>query len=386
MWNQYYGIIKTANAALESLDEYNANITDEATRNKNLSYQGEVRIIRAYAYYRLAQEFGAVTILRSNDQVDMRRSTRDAVLRYALEDLEFAISNCETVHPKNAEHEGAYTAYTAAALAAKAYLILGDYANVERTTNYIISSNQFSLYPDFYQLFKIPGQLCSESLMEIQATDFGMGSGDQITVDNFFAACGPGLWNESQGLYIGGWNFVGYETSFQDWATARGETVRATTSFLRADTTTPSGDVVQRNGNAQNTDCWNGKWYLPIDQLTPGRTDYGGANNVRVLRYAEVLLMNAEALVRQGKSGDQPFNLVRARADMPTLSGVTVDQILDERRMELCCEWGTRYEDLMRTGQAASVLSAWSADKAYYPVPTAHLTDYPELREDPIDE
>jgi hypothetical protein len=107
---------------------------------------------------------------------------------------------------------------------------------------------------------------------------------------------------------------------------------------------------------------------------------------VRVLRYAEVLLMNAEALVRQGKSGDQPFNLVRARADMPTLSGVTVDQILDERRMELCCEWGTRYEDLMRTGQAASVLSAWSADKAYYPVPTAHLTDYPELREDPIDE
>jgi hypothetical protein len=385
MWNQYYGIIKTANAALESLEGYAANITDQTTMAKNLSYQGEVRIIRAYAYYRLAQEFGAVTILRSNDQTDMRRSTRDAVLRYALEDLEFAISNCETVHPKNAEHTGAYTSYTAAALAAKAYLILGDYANVERTTSYIINSNKFDLYSDYYQLFKTPGQLCEESLMEVQATDFGMGSGDQVTVDCFFIACGPGLSNSELNTSIGGWNFVGYEDSFQQWAAARGETVRTETSFLRADTTTPSGDYVQRNGNAQNTDCWNGKWYLPIDQLTPGRTDYGGANNVRIIRYAEVLLMNAEALVRQGKSGDAPFNKVRTRAQMPTLSGVTVDQILDERRMELCCEWGTRYEDLMRTGQAASVLPNWTADKAYYPVPTDHEADYPELREDPIE-
>ncbi len=94
--------------------------------------------------------------------------------------------------------------------------------------------------------------------------------------------------------------------------------------------------------------------------------------------------MNAEALVRQGKSGDAPFNEVRRRADMPALTGVTLDQIIDERRMELCCEWGVRYEDLLRTDKA-NTLEGWSADKAYFPVPADHLNDYPELKEDPID-
>ena len=108
---------------------------------------------------------------------------------------------------------------------------------------------------------------------------------------------------------------------------------------------------------------------------------------MRIIRYAEVLLMNAEALVRQGKNGDTPFNEVRKRAQMPEVSGVTIDNILDERRMELCCEWGTRYEDLLRTGLAQSVLGSagWTADKAYFPIPAEHLSDFPELREDPIE-
>lgn len=385
MWNQIYGTIKTANAALQSLDAYAENITDQSMMKTNLSYQGEVKIIRAFCYYLLAQEFGAVTILHSNSQTDMTRSTRDAVLRYAIEDLQFAIDNCEKVNPKAASHEGAYTAYTAAALAAKAYLILGDYPNVENMTNMIINSNQFELYPDFYELFKLPGRLCSESLMEVQGTDFGEGAGDQITMGNFFSAAGPTIKNVETGLSVGGWNFVGYETSFQEWAAQRGETIRATTTFLRGGEETPSGDMVSMPGNSQNTNCWNGKWYLPTNQLTPGRTNYGGANNARILRYAEVLLMNSEALIRQGKSGDEPFNKVRVRANMPTISGVTINDVLDERRMELCCEWGNRYADLLRTGLAAQVLPYWSPDKAYYPIPTEHLADYPELREDPID-
>lgn len=384
MWNQYYGMIKTANGAIESLEAYAANITSEADMKLNRQYQGEVRIIRALAYYRLAQMYGAVTILRTNEQADMRRSTRDAVLRYVLEDLQYAIDNCPKVRPNEMAHMGAFTAYTAEALAAKANLILGDYAKVETLTNDIITSGKFQLYDDFYQLFKIPGKLCNESLMECQATYFGMGSGDAVTVDAFFSCAGPNISNAELDRAFGGWNFVGYTDSFQAWVAARGETVRAETSFLRGGTTTRSGDYVSPRGNELNTNCWNGKWYLPIDQVIDGRNQYGGDNNVRLIRYAEVLLMNAEALVRQGKSGDTPFNLVRTRAQMPAITGVTVDQILDERRMELCCEWGTRYEDLLRTGKA-NILEGWSADKAYFPVPANHQNDYPELKEDPID-
>lgn len=384
MWNQYYGMVKTANGAIESLEAYAANITNESDMKLNRQYQGEVRIIRALAYYRLAQMFGAVTILRTNEQTDMRRSTRDAVLRYVLEDLQYAIDNCPKVRPNEMAHMGAFTAYTAEALAAKANLILGNYPEVERLTNDIISSQKFELYPDFYELFKIPGKLCNESLMECQATYFGMGSGDAVTVDQFFNCAGPGLNNPALGRSFGGWNFVGYTDSFQNWVASRNETIRKETTFLLGGSTTRDGDVVSMPGNTENTGCWNGKWYVPISQVIEGRNTYGGDNNVRILRYAEVLLMNSEALVRQGKSGDTPFNLVRKRAAMPELTGVTVDQILDERRMELCCEWGTRYEDLLRTGQA-NILEGWSADKAYFPVPAQHQNDYPEIKEDPID-
>lgn len=384
MWNQYYGMIKTANGALESLELYAANITDEDAMKLNRQYQGEVRIIRALAYYRLAQMFGAVTILRTNEQADMHRSSRDAVLRYAIEDLEFAAANCPRLRPNEMAHMGAYTAFTAEALAAKAYLILGDYAKVETLTNDIITSGKFRLYNDYYELFKIPAELCDESMMECQSTYFGLDAGDQATVDQFFNCAGPALENTTLNRSFGGWNFVGYTDSFQAWATARGETVRAETSFLRGGTTTRDGDIVKAPGNSENTNCWNGKWYVPISQVLPGRNQYGGDNNVRIIRYAEVLLMNAEALVRQGKNGDTPFNEVRKRANMPSVSGVTLDNIIDERRMELCCEWGTRYEDLLRTGKA-STLEGWSAERAYFPVPANHIVDYPELKEDPTD-
>jgi len=82
--------------------------------------------------------------------------------------------------------------------------------------------------------------------------------------------------------------------SFRDWAYARGETIRATTSFLLAGETTPDGDYIREQVDPKKTDCWNGKAYTPLNQLTPGRTKYGTNNNARIFRYADVLLMNAE--------------------------------------------------------------------------------------------
>ena len=137
-----------------------------------------------------------------------------------------------------------------------------------------------------------------------------------------------------------------------------------------------------------STDCWNGKDYLPYDELTPGRTGYGTNNNVRIFRYAEVLLMNSEAKVRQGKNGDYGINEVRKRANMPVLTNATIDQILDERRMELCAEWGIRYQDLVRTGKAAEVLGkkGWDESKTYWPVPQSQIDELPGLKEEPREE
>ena len=384
MWNQYYGIIKTANSALQSLDSYAQHMTEASQKANYRSYIGEVKFLRAYAYYRLVQGFGAVTILRDNTQTDMTRSTVEAVDEYMLQDLQFAIDNCPQVRPNEMEHKGAVTAYSAAHLAAKIHLNMGNYAKVKELTNFIINSGKFSLYPDFYQLFKIPGKLCDESLFECQTTDFGLGSGDLVDADNWFVFQGPA----NPGSDISGWGFVGYHKAFQNWVDQRGETVRKTTSFLKKGMITPSGDEIKGSDNPTQTTCWNGKAYTPSNQLTEGRTKYGTNNNIRVFRYADVLLMNAEAQVRLGGNGDQPFNLVRTRAKMPAIKNVTVDQILDERRMEFCGEWGERYNDLIRTGKAAEVLGAqgWTKEKTYYPLPFEQVNNVSTLKNAPRNE
>jgi hypothetical protein len=125
-----------------------------------------------------------------------------------------------------------------------------------------------------------------------------------------------------------------------------------------------------------------GKVYLPSNQMTAGRTNYGSNNNVRVLRYADVLLLNAEAKVRKGQNGDAPFNLVHQRAKLNPITGVTLQNVLDERRAEFACEWwGERYNDLIRTGQAATVLApaGFAPGKEYLPVPTAQRDLNPNL-------
>ena len=382
IWKQYYNIIKNANSAIEALDNYGLNCKNESDKKTNEAYIGEVKFMRAYAYFRLIQAFGTCTILRDNNQTDLTRSTANAVYKYALEDLQYGIDHMPRIRPNQSEHKGAVTAFSAATLAAKIYLNQGNYQKVEELTDDIIAHGNFHLYSDYYQLWKIPGKLCDESIFECQCTDFGNGSGDMIDADQWFVLQGP----SNSGSNISGWGAIGILKSFRDWAYGRGETVRATTSFLMADSTTPSGDYIKPQDNPAKTDCWNGKVYTPSNQLTPGRTKYGSNNNIRVLRYADVLLMNAEAKVKLGKNGDAPFNEVRRRAHMPELTNVTFDQVIDERRMELCCEWGERYNDLVRTGKAATELVGWSKEKALMPLPFNQTSTIPDLLKDPKDE
>lgn len=381
MWTQYYGIIKVSNAAINTLDKYVPNITNDNDMKKYKEYRAEVMYMRAYAYYRLVQGFGDVTILRENDQKNLRRSDKSLVNKYILEDLQYGMDNLPRIRPNQSTNKGAVTAFSAAMLAAKVHLNEGNYAKVEELTNDIIANGNFKLYDDYYQLFKIPGKLSDESMFEIQCTDFGNGSGDLIDAGEWFVCQGP-----SNSGNISGWGDCGILKSFRDWAYDRGETVRATTSFLMSDSTTPDGDYIRKQTNSSNADCWNGKAYTPSKQLTPGRTKYGTNNNVRIFRYAEVLLMSAEAKVKLGKNGDAPFNEVRRRAEMPELTNVTFAQVIDERRMELLCEWGERYNDLLRTGLAETQLKGWSKEKAYLPLPFDQVTENPSLREEPLKE
>ncbi|MNT02261.1 SusD family protein [compost metagenome] len=275
------------------------------------------------------------------------------------------------------DHVGAVTKHSALALLAKVYLYNGDYENVLASTNEIINSGKFNLHADYYNLFKIPGKLSNESLYEFQYTDFGTASGDIVQSDNWFTFQGPAGQNKPS--TVSGWSFIAPTQNLRDFFAARGEDVRAKTTFLVAGSTTPSGDIIGPAPEGMPA-CYNGKAYTPSSQLTSGRTTYGANNNIRILRYADVLLMNAEAKIRLGQNGDAPLNLVRARAGLPAITGATLQNVLDERRAELAIEWGERFFDLVRTDQAQTLLPGFTKGKSeFYPIPQRQKDLNPNL-------
>jgi hypothetical protein len=131
----------------------------------------------------------------------------------------------------------------------------------------------------------------------------------------------------------------------------------------------------------------SGKHYLPSTQLTPGRNDYGTNKNLICIRYAEVLLMHAEALARGASSSamtaDAAVNLVRQRAGLTPLSGVTADQVMDEKFAELAMEWGTRYYDMVRLERYDELSyegRTFTADKIFLPYPQNQVDKLPALK------
>lgn len=379
-WNNYYNVVTLVNSALESLDKYAEYLTTDADKELNVKYQAEVRFFRALAYHQLVNFWGDVPLLLDNQELNLHKNKKEDVIRYILEDLDFCIRHLPAIRPNESEHPGAVTKYTAQMLKAKLKMYANEWDEVLALTDDIINSHKFELYPDFYQLFKIPGKLCNESLLEYQFSDFGNGSGEIVESDQWFAFQGPR--GEAP---ISGWAFIEPTEKVRNLFEKRGETVRAETTFLMAGETTRDGDPIDPTGEGGQA-AYNGKAYTPKSQMTPGRTNYGAGNNIRVFRYADVLLMNAEARVRKGQNGDVPLNLVRERAGLEPIQNATVDQILEERQVELALEWGERFYDLVRTDQAARELAGFvKGASEYYPVPLDQIDLNPNLDLEPVE-
>ncbi|MBS1654644.1 MAG: RagB/SusD family nutrient uptake outer membrane protein [Bacteroidetes bacterium] len=402
-WNDYYGLVIDCNGALGELDKFAAHIQSSDAANLALyhRYTSEVRFIRAFAHLIISRVFGDVPVLTDNTQISgIGKSSFSDVRKFIMSEMNDCIPQLEDAAPNTASHIGSVTKYSALLLKAKAAADLAGSDNgsaywdtVLTCTNQIISSNKFSLYPNYYQLFKLPGKMCNESLFELQYSDFGTSTGDNVMPGAFWAFQGPR--GDQHGSAISGWGFMNPSQSFVNFLKSRNDNIRLQTTILYCDT----GEVANRwgapspsfNGNKygvtmSNDTIWNnsdgckyynGKAYLPSSQMTAGRSDYGSNNNVRVLRYADVLLLNAEAKIRKGQSGDAELNLVRSRVGLSSITGANVQNVIDERRAEFGCEWwGERYNDLLRTGTAATILSGFGfvpGTSDYIPIPQTQI-------------
>lgn len=403
VWTTFYGNIYKANSAIDQIALYKEKASNKALADQ---YTAEVKTLSAWWLLQLSRVWGAVFIPTSSDPSELlvaKLSTKDEVMKYISTQMDAAIPFLPAMNPnKRADIPGGVTKYTALAIKVLANLELKNYQAVSDATSEIIKSNEFALDPDYYNLFKIKGKLDKENLLELQYSDFGQGSGDNYSY--LYAFFGPQGWTPKVKGAGDGWGFWEPSLKYIKFMLDRGETTRLETTVIFTNrgiaeikkdpkyatlpawisNTTRSGDVF--NDFDRQMFC-SGKDYLPSDQLTPGRTDYGTNKNFICIRYAEILLMHAEALTQGATSTAMTalaaVNAVRTRSAMPALTSVDNAAVMNEKFAELATEWGTRYFDMVRLAKYDELSyegRTFAADKTFLPYPQAQVDLLPALK------
>lgn len=369
LWQVSYEGINRANY----LYQYKAkNIAGETVNfaGKEALY-GEVSFLRAYFYFTLVKMFGDVPLFTDKrltlaENKTLRRSPKADVYKQIEADLTSAIA----VLPAVQTDKGRATKYAAQALLGKVYLYQKKYDEAKTVLESVITSNAFTLVTNFSDIFLQSGENGPESVFEIQYSN-GSGTYDWGHVTrgqgNFSVQqCGVrGLTGTGAMPYNPGWSTNLPTKNLAD-AYAAGDTRKAGTIFdVEAyKTANPALNISYQVAPYENTGYYNQK-YLPRKGETSGQVELNYLNNFRTIRYADVLLMAAEANNKATAPNDTKaqtyLNLVRRRAfgdnahDITSTGTNLYDAILNERRLELAME-GERFFDLVRTGKAASVL------------------------------
>jgi hypothetical protein len=377
LWIAYFDIVSSANFGIHQMPLFEAALLNSADRLFAIQCQGEVKTIRAYAYFNLTRLFGRVpivdTLLSAEQLASLQQATTPELYDFIENDLAEAIEVLPVSY--TADWAGRITRFTAMALKAKVHLYQGEWDSVVLLTDRIIASGQFGLLDDFRDVFSVEGENSEESLFEIQSSTLGKTIGDATFVEYAYVQ-GP---RGNKPGNMQGWGFCTPSQNLVNFFTGRNEVIRPATTLLYRGTVTPEGDTIHP---ICVNPIYNGKVYTPSSYNIWNFNGYGFEHNVRILRYSDVLLMYAEAKVRgaawptvSGLTADDAVNLVRERAGLVALSGATLQDIWDERRAELAME-EDRFFDLVRIGQAPTAL----ADKGFvagkhevYPVPAPQM-------------
>lgn len=375
LWTGYYNIISACNNAFEQEARYKEAMKTDENRFLTDQYAAEAKVIRAYAYMELTRLFGPVPMVEAGMTAEQLANnpkvSLDVLYAAMYKDLDDAIAILPESWGKSWGCR--YNKYTALALKSKIAMYKGDWSTAADAANQIIASGRFGLESDYRYLFSVEGEGCKESLMEIEGSTLGLTDGGQAPKLNYAYYQGPRN-NKPAGMQ--GWGFNTPSEKLLSFLQGRGDLKRIGITFLERGTTTPEGDYISENCPNK---YYNGKVYTPSKYNTCSTNSYGFDHNIRVLRYAEILLIYAEALANGaatgscGLSADDALHMVQDRAGIAN-TPASLENIWDERRAELALE-GNRIFDLLRTGKANEVLGSKFAKNfhTYYPTPNDQI-------------
>lgn len=366
IWNGHYNAISQCNQALKALE---TSLVDETTKNR---WIGEVRFLRGYYYFNLVRYFGGVpAVLRvpesaadaNSDDKFQTRASVDEIYNIIIADLQFAADNTPL---RNATQKGRVNKGTAQSMLAKVYLYRGEWQKVLDLTTEVINSGQYDLLADYSKIWRFEGNNSVESIFEIQTGTFN---------NTDFGVRGYCVWQGPRVGGKGGWRDLGFgfctpSRQFVD-AYEPGDKRRASTVIEIDDSGTYKGTILFDGYRIPSKDSienyfYNYKAYhselMTIEPFLGNRDNK--QKNIHILRFADVLLMQAEAANQLSNSSlaHENINKLRSRAGLPpldaSLSGTALrDAIWNERRYELGMEHD-RFFDIVRQGRAGQLMKA----------------------------
>ena len=365
LWNGYYAGIARTNNALNALA---ITPLDSATAKR---LRGEMLFIRAYYYFNLVRFFGGVPIVTyvpngpqaavSDTTLETRANVLDVYNNVIIPDLQYGVNNLPL---KGQTATGRITKGAAETLLAKVYMYLRNWDQVKSLTMDVMNSGLYSLVPDYSTIWRQEGDNNSESIFEIETGEY---SGTDGGIPLYSEMMGPrnlnGNWSNPtfpDPTGDRGWGFCTPTLSLINAYEPGDLRKNATIIFVNLSSPTGQGDTL-----------WDG-YVIPVGTQSPyynykayhsEKLESFFTNrdreikNVHILRYAEVLLMNAEAATQIGGDATTPLNMVRARAGLAPVATADQNAVWQERRVELAMEHD-RFFDIVRQGRAAAVMQA----------------------------
>jgi starch-binding outer membrane protein, SusD/RagB family len=348
-----YNTIYTANSMLAGLQG-----SSGVSAGMRSEMQGEAEFVRALVYFYLVNLYGGVPLVTTTDftvSSGQPRATVTAVYGQIVTDLQDAEGRLLPNYPSTIAFAGARTRpnqAAATAFLARVWLYEGEWQKAELAADTVIANPRYQMVTDPNQVF-LAGS--PEAIWQLQPV-----YGNLATAEgNLFiprSGAKPGYVLTSELLA----NWEPGDLRRVDWT-----------------------DSVVVNDEV---------YYYPYKYKEASNNPPNSEYDI-VLRLAEMYLIRAEARAQQGNTAGAAadLNIVRQRAGLPPTAATDeaglLRAILHERQTELFAEWGHRWLDLKRTGEAGAVLGAeklgWQATDELYPIPANELTENPTLVQNP---
>jgi len=340
-WRDYFLVVFRANTILAKIEEFDETAIPNKTR-----HIAEAKFLRALAYFNLVRIFGELPLVTNLMTIEeaYQAGRQDVDIIYnevIIPDLLVAEAGLPATY--TGVNIGRATKGAAKAILGKVYLTIKDFAKAE-TKLQEVTSMGYALLPNYADLFNYTkNEHHSEYIFDIEYIAGGLGLGSHFT--NSFLPKSTGAFADTYFNIKGG----------------LGELNTPTMDLFNAFDTTD----IRRDIACDTNQIFFKFFQIPTftkKYIAPTASLNDSPANWKVIRYADVLLMYAEALNENNKTTEAlvVLNQVRARVGLAGYSGLTQadarDKIYDERRFELAME-GHRWFDLVRTGRALSIMA-----------------------------